>query len=72
MGPLGTRKALNVLPDGTASGHAAAPQLGPIGIPRRWADPRPPNYPLLYPKYPLLRAIRALLEGTWGGPGRAW
>ena len=27
---------------------------------------RPPNYPLLYPKYPLLRAIRTLLEGTWG------
>ena len=28
--------------------------------------PAPPNYPLLYPKYPLLRTIRALLKGTWG------
>ena len=28
--------------------------------------PRPSNYPPLYPKYPLLRAIRALLKGTWG------
>ena len=30
--------------------------------------PRPPNYPiiLIYPKYPLLRAIRALLKGPWG------
>ena len=29
----------------------------------------PPNYPLLYPKYPLLRTIRALLKGHLGGPG---
>ena len=28
--------------------------------------PRPPNYPLIYPKYPLLRTIKALLRGTWG------
>ena len=28
--------------------------------------PRPPNHPLIYPKYPLLRAIRTLLKGTWG------
>ena len=28
--------------------------------------PRPPNYPLTYPKYPLLRAIRAPLKGPWG------
>ena len=28
--------------------------------------PAPPNYPVLYPKYPLLRTIRALLKGTWG------
>ena len=27
---------------------------------------RPPNYPLIYPKDPLLRTIRALLRGTWG------
>ena len=26
----------------------------------------PHNYPLPYPKYPLLRAIRTLLEGSWG------
>ena len=30
------------------------------------AYPAPPNYPLSYPKYPLLRAIKALLKGTWG------
>ena len=24
------------------------------------------NYPLSYPKYPLLRTTRALLKGTWG------
>ena len=29
-------------------------------------DPRPPNYPLIDPKYPLLRAIRAPLKGHWG------
>ena len=28
--------------------------------------PRPPNYPLIYPNYPLLRAIRAPLKGPWG------
>ena len=28
--------------------------------------PAPPNYPLSYPEYPLLRAITALLKGTWG------
>ena len=28
----------------------------------------PPNYPLFYPKYPLLRTIRALLRGTWVVP----
>ena len=28
--------------------------------------PRPRNYPLLYPKYPLLRTLRALLKGHWG------
>ena len=28
--------------------------------------PRPPNYPLLYPKYPLLSTIRAQLTGHWG------
>ena len=28
--------------------------------------PRPPNYPLIYPKYPLLRTIRALLKVSWG------
>ena len=28
--------------------------------------PRPPNYPLTYPKYPLLRAMRAPLKGPWG------
>ena len=28
-----------------------------------------PNYPLIYPKYLLLRTIRALLEGHLGGPG---
>ena len=26
----------------------------------------PPNYPLIYPKYLLLRAIRAPLKGHWG------
>ena len=26
----------------------------------------PPNYPLLYPKYPLVRAIWTLLKGPWG------
>ena len=31
---------------------------------------RPPNYPLIYPKYPLLRTIRALLRGMGGGAGR--
>ena len=25
-----------------------------------------PHYPLLYPKYPLLRTIRALLQGNGG------
>ena len=28
--------------------------------------PRTPNYPLLYPKYPLLRTIRAPLKGQGG------
>ena len=28
--------------------------------------PRPRNYPLIYPKYPLLRAIRAPLKRPWG------
>ena len=28
--------------------------------------PRPPNYPLIFPKYPRLRTIRALLKGHWG------
>ena len=28
--------------------------------------PTPPNYPLIYPKYALLRTIRALLKGPWG------
>ena len=28
-----------------------------------------PNYPLIYPKYPLLRFIRAPLKGPWGVPG---
>ena len=28
--------------------------------------PRPPNYPLIYPKYLLLRAIRAPLKGPRG------
>ena len=32
--------------------------------PRSYLDP--PNYPLIYPKYPLLRAIRAPLKGPWG------
>ena len=40
------------------------------------AFPRPPNYPLLYQKYPLLRAIAALLRGTWrsrsGAGFRIW
>ena len=26
----------------------------------------PPNYPLIYPKCPLLRTIRAPLKGQWG------
>ena len=26
----------------------------------------PPTTPLIYPKYPLLRTMRALLKGTWG------
>ena len=29
----------------------------------------PPNYPLMYPKYPLFRAIKTLLKGAWEGPG---
>ena len=29
-------------------------------------DPKPPNYPLIYPKYQLLRAIRTLLKGPCG------
>ena len=31
-------------------------------------EPRPLNYPVIYPKYPLLRAIRTLLKspcGSW-------
>ena len=28
--------------------------------------PRAPNYPLIYPKCLLLRAIRAPLKGHWG------
>ena len=35
-------------------------------------SPRPPNYPLLYPKYPLLRTIRAPLKGTWGVMGSVY
>ena len=31
--------------------------------------PRPPNYPLLYLKDPLLRTVRAQLKGPLGGPG---
>ena len=27
---------------------------------------RPPNHPLIDPKYPLLRAIRTPLKGPWG------
>ena len=29
-------------------------------------ESKPPNYPLIYPKYLLLRAIRAPLKGHWG------
>ena len=38
-----------------------------LGLPRP-----PPNYFLIYPKYPLLRSIKALSKGSWGGggPGR--
>ena len=32
--------------------------------------PRPPNYAVIYLKYPLLRTIRAPLKGTWGGSGK--
>ena len=32
-----------------------------------YENPTPPNYPLIYPKYPLLRAIRTLLKGLLGG-----
>ena len=32
---------------------------------------RPPNYALLYPKYPRVRTIRPLSRGPWGGPGNA-
>ena len=33
--------------------------------------PKPPNYPLIYPKYPLVRAIRHKdsIKGQLGGPG---
>ena len=31
-----------------------------------WDLPRPANYPLLSPKYPLIRTIRALLQAHWG------
>ena len=33
--------------------------------------PRSPNYPVMYPKYPLVRAISTLLKGL-KGPGRDW
>ena len=33
--------------------------------------PRPPNYPLLYSKHPLLKTIRALFKGPEGGRGGA-
>ena len=33
--------------------------------PGRCRLPRPPNYPLIYPEYPLIRTIRALLKGPW-------
>ena len=29
-------------------------------------QPRPANCPVFYPKYPLLRTIRALEKGEWG------
>ena len=37
-------------------------------LPKAKPLPRPPNYSLIYPKYPLLiiSAIKAPLEGPWG------
>ena len=32
----------------------------------RFTNLEPPNYPLIYPKYPLLRAIRTPLKGHGG------
>ena len=34
-----------------------------VQLPETLNPPRPPNYPLLYPKYPLLKAITAPFKG---------
>ena len=38
--------------------------------PKPYALPRPPNYPLIYLKYPPLKTIRALSRGTGRGSGK--
>ena len=45
-------------------GQAASIHRQPLSTPT--SVPRPPNYPLIYPKYPRLRAIRTLLKCPWG------
>ena len=60
---------------GTACKALGAQATFPHRMPQSYArhhpnilanTPRPPNYPLIYPKYLLLRAIRAPLKGHWG------